>query len=189
MGYVSGLTYSSDEIQEIYTGESSEPIILIDGVTRTMDVAEDHKILGVAGDHNSNPVRFRCPRYIDGGDLTTCTSVLISWQNSDAGTRGEAEVEEFGTDPDDPDTYVVGTWLVDYTVCANAGVIGIFFIAIQEDDDGEIIYKRQNVENTDKEVMEGPNEGYTDVYGTTSSSSTVTVDEDELTEAVEEALS
>ncbi|MCD7805450.1 MAG: hypothetical protein LUH03_09995 [Oscillospiraceae bacterium] len=187
MAYVSGLNYSSDEIQAIYTGESSEPIILIDAVNRTMEVAADHKILGVVGDHNSNPVRFRCPRYIDGGDLATCTNLSITWQNEDAGTKGTADIGDFSTDPDDPDNYIVGTWLVDYATCANAGQVGIFFTAIQLDADGETVYEWQTVENAYMEVKPGPNGMYSDVYDTSGSGSFY-IDEDELVAMLEEVL-
>ena len=186
MAYKTDLGYTSPEMQEIYTGTSTEPIITIDAVNRTMSVDPVHRIAGVVGDHNSNPVRFRCPRYIDGGDILTCNKFAIVWQNPQAETEGATEIDDVRADPSASD-YVIGTWLVEYDTCAAEGPIDIWFRAQQEDAEGLTVYEWKTLKNSEMEIYPGANEGYSTPDNMVGGGS-FAIDEDELNGMIEEVL-
>ncbi|MCD8146905.1 MAG: hypothetical protein LUD84_06470 [Clostridiales bacterium] len=191
MSYKEGLTFSSDEIVAIYSGSSSEEYVLV-AADREMTVESESYLAGVVGDHNSNPVRFRIDRYVDGGDLAECTSFYIVWQNKTAGTSGKADMT-MAIDEDNTKK-LIGVWLVDYETCAAAGTLDIVFRAVQEDSSGNIVYEWQTLLNSNMYINEGIDEAETDEGDSTVSSSSSDnddtvdyyIDSDELTEMLEE---
>ncbi len=192
--YKEGLTFSSDEIIAIYSGSSAEAYVLV-SADRSMTVESDSHLAGVVGDHNSNPVRFRIDRYVDGGDLAECTKYYIVWRNKEAGTGDKTQMTM--TVDEDNTKKLVGVWLVDYKACAAAGTLEIIFRAVQEDSSGDIVYEWQTRLNNDMYVEEGiedvesADEGDTTVSASGSDddeTSDCYIDEDELVEMLEEVL-
>jgi hypothetical protein len=183
--YKDNLGYKSSEMQAIYTGTSPEPVITVDQVTRSMEVDPAHNIAGVVGDHNSNPVRFRIHRFVDGGDLMTCNEFYVAWQNPEAETQGYTAIDDVRVDPAAPQEYILATWLVDHLTCANAGQIEIMFRAVQSDSEGFVQYEWQTLLNDEMKVLPGINTAYGDVD---DSGGTFTIDEEELETMLEEVL-
>lgn len=181
------LGYTSPEMVSIYTGTSNEPVITIDAITRTMSVDPVHRIAGVVGDHNSNPVRFRCPRYIDGGDILTCTDFSIAWQNPQAELEGETSIDDVRVDPSSSD-YVLGTWLVEFDTCAASGPIEVLFRAVQRDANGDVIYEWNTFKNNEMEVSPGIGGLYSVPGNSGGGGSSCSIDEDELYAMMKEVL-
>lgn len=182
--YKEGLVYSSDEMQAIYTSSSDEAYVAV-SADREIIVEPDSYVAGVVGDHNSNPVRFRCDRYVDGGDLTTCNHFYAAWQNPTSKTSGRTEMDTVSVDPDDA-AKIICIWLVDHKTCQSAGDIEIILQAVQEDTDGNIVYKWQSKLNKSMKVLDGIDSTYTEI--TSDSDAEYGIDEDELIAMLTEVL-
>lgn len=188
--YKDGLSFSSSEMKAIYIGNSSEAHVTVSS-DRTMYVEEDSYIAGIVGDHNSNPVRIRCDRYVDGGDLTECNKFYIAWQNPTAEISGRSEINDISVDPDNKDKLLC-TWLVDHDTCSAAGTIEITFQAIKQDTDATILYEWQTQLNDSMQVLAGINGSYSYLHSGSNSIKNVDsvygIDSEELVTMLEEVL-
>lgn len=182
--YKEGLAYSSDEMKAIYTASSNEAYVAVTS-DREITVEPDSYIAGVAGDHNSNPVRFRCDRYVDGGDLAACNHFYAAWQNPTAKTSGRTEMSAVSVDPDNANK-IICIWLVDYKTCLSAGNIEIILQAVQEDADGSIVYEWQSKLDKSMKVLDGIDGTFTEISG--DSDADYGIDEDELIAMLTEVL-
>ena len=187
--YKDGLGFHSSQMQQIYRMTSNEAYVTITS-DRKIAVEPDSYIAGVVGDHNSNPVRIRFDRYVDGGDLTSCNHFYIAWQNPVAMTMGRTEIDTINVDPDNTNK-VICVWLVDYRTCGNPGQLEITFQAIKEDADGEVLYEWQTELNKSMRVLDGIDPSYAQVQSGSASDSTAAewyIDADKLTAMLTEVL-
>lgn len=187
--YKEGLGFYSDEMQAIYKASSSEAYVTVTS-DRKMNVEPDSYIAGVVGDHNSNPVRLRCDRYVDGGDLTSCNRFYVAWQNPSAETSGRTEIDTIAVDPDNTNK-IVGIWLIDHLTCKDAGSLEITFQAVKEDTDGNILYEWQTQLDKSMRVLEGIDGSYASTFSDSTSPDNVAefyIDEEELTAMLTEVL-
>lgn len=55
----------------------------IDAITREITYTGDDKVIVIQGDHNSQILSFKMPRYIDGHDTKLCDTVHVRYQNGE----------------------------------------------------------------------------------------------------------
>lgn len=122
-----------------------DAIVEIDEQSRHVTIPEEgqnfNKTIALQYDCNSNSIRFRCARYIDGHDLLQCAHAFISWeQGIDHGTYTivDREAEEADTDID----YVVFSWVIgpELTTVPGAITFQIVFIDLNEEQN-TLIYR------------------------------------------------
>ena len=188
--YKTGLGFHSAEMQAIYRMTSNEAYVSITS-DRKITVEPDSYVAGVVGDHNSNPVRIRFDRYVDGGDLSTCNRFYVAWQNPTAQTSGRCEIDTVTEDPDNA-AKLLCVWLVDYLVCGNPGLLEITFQAVREDNEGGILYEWQTKLDKSMKVLDGIDPSYASTYSDETSAGGATaewyIDEAELTAMLTEVL-
>lgn len=56
---------------------------VINPVSRKVIVPHAHKAIGVVGDHLSEQIRFECPEFIDGHEVSKCSERYVYWTNVD----------------------------------------------------------------------------------------------------------
>lgn len=87
---------------------------VIDTATRSI-TNQSGKLTLMQGDHNSERITFKIPRYVDGHDMSLCDTVQIHFKNTDNSTKSQSvgvyNVEDFDVCPDD-DMFCTGSWLV-----------------------------------------------------------------------------
>lgn len=115
------------------------PDFKINAITReVIQVQPDVLITLMQYDHNSEKLRFECPRYIDGHDMSLCNKVEVHFVNSDVagGTSkgGYYTVTDIGVNSSDP-SLVNFSWVVSRNSTENVGtlVFSVRFICVTGD--------------------------------------------------------
>ena len=103
------------------------PDFKINAVSReVIQVQPDVLITLMQYDHNSEKLRFECPRYIDGHDMSKCNKVEVHFVNSDVagGTSkgGYYTVTDLGVNSSDP-SLVNFSWVVSRNSTENVGTL------------------------------------------------------------------
>lgn len=103
------------------------PDFKINAVSReVIQVQPDVLITLMQYDHNSESLRFECPRFIDGHDMSLCNKVEVHFVNSDVvgGTSkgGYYTVTDLGVNSSDP-SLVNFSWVVSRNSTENVGTL------------------------------------------------------------------
>lgn len=103
------------------------PDFKINAVTReVIQVQPDVLITLMQYDHNSESLRFECPRYIDGHDMSLCNKVEVHFVNSDVAASvskgGYYTVTDIAVNSSDP-SLVNFSWVVSRNSTENVGTL------------------------------------------------------------------
>lgn len=115
------------------------PDFKINAVTReVIQVQPDVLITLMQYDHNSESLRFECPRFIDGHDMSLCNKVEVHFVNSDVAASvsrgGYYTVTDIAVNSSDP-SLVNFSWVVSRNSTENVGtlVFSVRFICTTDD--------------------------------------------------------
>ena len=120
-----------------------DAIVEIDEQSRHVTIPEEgqsfNKTIALQYDCNSNSIKFRCARYIDGHDLLQCANAFISWeQGISHGTYTivDREAEEGGVDN------IVFNWIIgpELTTVPGSITFQIVFIDLNQEQN-TLIYR------------------------------------------------
>ena len=103
------------------------PDFKINAITReVIQVQPDVLITLMQYDHNSESLRFECPRYIDGHDMSLCNKVEVHFVNSDVAASvskgGYYTVTDIAVNSGDP-SLVNFSWVVSRNSTENVGTL------------------------------------------------------------------
>lgn len=110
------MAYSSTFLNNV-TVPGNEQIVEINAETRTINIPKKMKNLAVNGDHLSETIYFKIPRFFDNKDFTE-HKCMIRWLNAN-NEYGETEVINTEYDND----FIKFGWLIDNLVTAYSGDI------------------------------------------------------------------
>lgn len=107
--------------------KSFTPDFRIDAITREISQVKPDVLLTLMQyDHNSESLRFECPRYIDGHDMSLSDKVEVHFVNSVAAggldNPGKYRVKDMKVNPEDPEL-VDFTWIVDRNATGFVGTL------------------------------------------------------------------
>lgn len=115
------------------------PDFKINAITReVIQVQPDAVITLMQYDHNSEKLRFECPRFIDGHDMSQCNKVEVHYVNSDVAAStskaGYYTVDDLGVNSGDS-SLVNFSWVVSRNSTENVGtlVFSVRFICVTGD--------------------------------------------------------
>lgn len=114
----------------------------INAITRAIKNDSPRKSALIQHDHNSERFTFRCPRFIEGHDMSTCNKVEVHYLNIEATTKkqnsGLYEVSDLQICADD-DQFVMCSWVVSQNATALVGSLN-FLVRFCCVSDGVIEY-------------------------------------------------
>ena len=103
-----------------------DTIFAIDPVTRNIIGKENERTILVQGDHNSERLTFKIPRYIEGHDMALCNLVYVAYINIEDSQKHNAKTGVYLVDDlnisDDPD-YLNFTWLISSNATGYIGTL------------------------------------------------------------------
>ncbi len=104
-----------------------KPDFRIDPVTREVSQINKDKVITLMQyDHNSEKLRFECPRYVDGHDMSLTDKVEVHFVNSNAtgenNKPGKYRVKDIEVNSDDPNL-VNFSWVVDRNSTEHVGTL------------------------------------------------------------------
>lgn len=115
--------------------------------------------IGCVGDHNSEILTFRCPRVVDGHDLSTCDKVWFDWVNA-SGTAGTSDGIKRAVDDD----YIYVGWIITENITESAGHI-TFSLHFEDNTDGVTMFRWSTKSTNQLVVLPAENCGLPDKYG------------------------
>ena len=127
-----------------------EPSFAVIKADRTIDIPEKYRIIGTNGDHNSEVITFKCPRFIDGHDIYTCDKHWVSWENPGGGF-GRYDVANIEARDDG---HVYFEWIVESRVGAYPGTINFAVHFLDITTNGVINYRWSTAKNKQLQVVE-----------------------------------
>lgn len=136
--------------------------------TRVIESTSRYRNVLMQYDHNSQRYTFELPRYIDGHDMSLCTSVVVNYDNIEDQTETTNssfyDVEDHRVNPDNPDM-VLSSWLISRAATQLAGKLSFSIEYKCTDSDGNVTYEfgtdvfdevtiKPRKKNSDAEVTE-----------------------------------
>jgi len=98
----------------------------INAITRAIKNDSPRKSALIQYDHNSERFTFKCPRYIEGHDMSICNRVEVHYLNIETTTRkqrsGLYEVTDLQINPEDENS-VTCSWLISQNATGYVGVL------------------------------------------------------------------
>ncbi len=122
----------------------------IDGQSRTINVPEEYKILGVYNDKNTKTIHFKCPKAVD--DVTDLGEYDIFINFTNAGGVTDAYLCEDVSDSEDGN--ITFSWKISQEVCEKAGKVSYIMCAKKIDDSGDVT-NEWNTTMTQGDVLQG----------------------------------
>ena len=102
------------------------PDFKIDAISREVIQVTDKVITLMQFDHNSEKLRFECPRYVDGHDMSLCDKVEVHFVNavaaSDISKAGKYTVVDLEINEDNPEL-VNFSWVVSRNATEHIGTL------------------------------------------------------------------
>ena len=138
------------------------------GTDGYINVPESIKKLGVQGDHNANTVRFDCPRYWDGRDLSEL-NILINYITAD-GAIGSYLINDLRVSQSD-DQMIEFSWVISDNVTVASGSVTIILCAKMVDSSGRVTTHWHSELNSEFYITRGlgdedkPSSRYPDIIG------------------------
>jgi hypothetical protein len=152
-------------IHNVYdTGKCFE----INGISRFIKETSPTKLVLVQGDHNSEIITFKMPRYIDGHDMLLCNKIRVHYINVDTKTNDSSADIYDVTDLalcEDCEDEVTFTWTVEAPATKYAGSLA-FVIKFECVEEGNILYQWNTAKYIGINVLAGldNSEGFVDKY-------------------------
>ena len=150
-------TVSENVVTHKHTVTDTDPYFSINPETRAIESTSLYNIVLMQYDHNSQRYTFELPRYIDGHDMSLCTSVVVNYDNIEINATAEAvEVEiepesprinsssydmtDLRINPDNPEM-VISSWLVSRESTQLAGNLSFSIEYKCTDSEGNVTYE------------------------------------------------
>lgn len=122
----------------------TDSYFMINPETRAIECASRYKNVLMQYDHNSQRYTFALPRYIDGHDMSLCTSVVVNYDNVEDQTEmvnsSFYDVNDLKIDPDNSDM-ILCSWLISRSATQLAGVLSFSIEYKCTDSDGNVTYE------------------------------------------------
>ena len=146
-----------DEYNKI---SDNDPKIIIDAETRTLKPEEGfNNIIGVVEDYDAEEITFKCPKILEGYNVTESSYKIIKWHNIASDIMGSQQLT-YENIPDEDDFFLL-KWIVPKEACTEAGKIkiAIAFYDVKNNENAEEVigYKWNSRIYTELEVAEGLN--------------------------------
>lgn len=123
---------------------------IINPTTRAIENASSFIKKVIQYDHNSERLKFECPRYIESHDMSTCNKIEIHFDNIESKTHNVNSdvhiVKDFEIDPSDENT-VIFSWLIGENATQLAGTISLL-IKFECWTDSKLDYRWQTAKAT-----------------------------------------
>ena len=131
-------------VQHIHPVSDTDEYFVIDPTTRNIERSTRYSNVLMQYDHNSERYTFKLPRYIDGHDMSKCTSVVVNFDNIEAETgkinSGPHDMDDLRINPDDTET-VISSWLISRDSTQLAGILSFSIEYKCVDDEGNAVYE------------------------------------------------
>ena len=100
---------------------------VIDAPSHQVTVPATHRVIGTEGDNRSEQITFKCPRIIDGHDVSQCARRYLNWRNV-AGVLGSdaLELKEITEDT------ILLAWVVRDGLTVSKGIVS-FSVHFEDD--------------------------------------------------------
>lgn len=112
--------------------------------TRAIESTSRYKNVLMQYDHNSQRYTFELPRYIDGHDMSLCTSVVVNFDNIETETEsinsGSYDMLDLKVNPKNPEM-VISSWLISRASTQLAGTLSFSIEYKCADDEGNVTYE------------------------------------------------
>ena len=93
-------------------------VFVINPLKRTVEVPQNHRVIGTAGENLSEQITFRSPQIIDGRDISTCDLHYIAWVSAN-GINGHDDLKVARA----IDGYVDLIWTIRQGLTAAVGLV------------------------------------------------------------------
>lgn len=130
--------------------------------TRKVTVPQVHKVIGTVGEHFAEQITFKCPKVIDGKDVSGCVDKYVTWKNNgdEMGndtlnllTAEEAALRNLPVE----DGTVYLTWDISGLLTTVKGLVSFSVHFSDQDDTGKKTYRWSTTTCTDCEVLDSLN--------------------------------
>lgn len=113
--------------------QTDNPVCVIDAQSRTIEVPEKYKLLGVENDKRVERIYFQCPKIVgDNQDLSQDYQLFVNYQNAN-GDPDAYHIDDMEVDGDN----ITFSWLLEENVTKYRGSIQFAFGAIIPGDEAE----------------------------------------------------
>ena len=129
----------------------------INGSSRFIKETSETKLVVVQGDHKSEVLTFKMPRYIDGHDMTLCNKVRIHYINLDSKTGDKsADVYEVTdlTLCEECEDVLTFTWMIEAPATKYAGTLS-FLVKFECTEGENILYQWNTAKYVGVNVLAG----------------------------------
>lgn len=109
-----------------------DAIFVVDQFSREITTSNEQKIVLIQGDHKSERLTFKIPRYIEGHDMALCNLVQVAYINIESEGRdpkyktGVRLVDNFRINPDN--TTMSCSWLITNNATSIEGILSFMLI-------------------------------------------------------------
>ena len=134
----------------------TDPLFIVDAITRTIKNMSQSKVSIIQGDHNSERFTFQLPRYIEQHDMMESSKVEIHFINSGSGqSKGVYTVDDLSINDEDTST-VKCSWLLSKATTSHSGKLAFKIRFVCFADDGvTVAYEWNTAPFTGISVGEG----------------------------------
>lgn len=144
---------TADEVLQQMQARADDSVCVIDPETRTINIPEQYKLLGVENDKRVERLYFQCPKIVgDNQDLSQDYQLFMNYQNAN-GDPDAYHIDDMEVDGDN----ITFSWLLEEKVTLYQGDIQISFCGIiPGDEQGDPDKNRWGTTiNTDCTVLTG----------------------------------
>lgn len=129
----------------------------INDTSRFIQETSPTKLVLVQGDHKSEVITFKMPRYIDGHDMLTCNKIRVHYINIDTKTNDTSkdiyEVKNLALCEDD-ENMLTFTWVIEAPATKYAGTLS-FLIKFECTEGDDILYQWNTARYVGTNVLVG----------------------------------
>lgn len=129
----------------------------INETSRFIQETSPTKLVLVQGDHKSEVITFKMPRYIDGHDMLTCNKIRVHYINIDTKTNDTSkdiyEVKNLALCEDD-ESMLTFTWVIEAPATKYAGTLS-FLIKFECTEGDDILYQWNTAKYVGTNVLVG----------------------------------
>lgn len=128
----------------------------INATSRFIKETSSTKLVLVQGDHRSEVVTFKMPRYIDGHDMLLCDKVRVHYINAETGSSNKSaniyEVTDLALCEDTEDILAF-TWLIEAPATKYHGTLS-FTVKFECTEGGNIVYQWSTAKYAGVNILE-----------------------------------
>ena len=129
----------------------------INGSSRFIKETSETKLVVVQGDHKSEVLTFKMPRYIDGHDMTLCNKIRIHYINIDTRTNNKsADVYEVTdlTLCEECEDVLTFTWTIEAPATKYSGTLS-FLVKFECTEGENVLYQWNTAKYVSVNVLDG----------------------------------